>query len=45
MVTRTPNEQEIIDALAKCRGRPLTPQEENLSLVQARAIGELDDRP
>jgi hypothetical protein len=37
----SPEEQEIIDYLEKSRGRPLTEQEINLSLAQARAIGEL----
>ena len=37
----TPEEQEIIDFVEKSKGRKLTPQEINLSLKQARAIGEL----
>jgi hypothetical protein len=36
----TPEEQKIID-LEKYKGRKLTEQEINLSLEQARAIGEL----
>jgi hypothetical protein len=37
----SPEEREIIDPLEKSRGRPLTEQEINLSLEQARAIGDL----
>jgi hypothetical protein len=37
----TPDEQGIVDFVERCSGRPLTPQEINLSLEQARAIGEL----
>jgi hypothetical protein len=37
----TAAEQEIIDYLEKDRGRPLTEQEINLSLEQARMIGHL----
>jgi hypothetical protein len=38
---RSPAEQDIIAALERSRGRELTEQEINLSLDQARAIGEL----
>jgi len=37
----TPEEEEIVEALERSRGRKLTPEEVNLSLKQARAIGEL----
>jgi hypothetical protein len=37
----TPEEQKIIDFVEKNKGRKLTEQEINLSLEQARAIGEL----
>jgi hypothetical protein len=36
-----PDEKEIIAALERSYGRPLTEQEINLSLDQARAIGDL----
>ena len=39
----TTEEQEIVDALERSRGRPLTPEEINLSLEQARALGEIAD--
>jgi hypothetical protein len=35
------DEQRIIDFIEKATGRTLTPQEINLSLDQARALGEL----
>ena len=38
---RSPEEQEIISALERSRGRPLTEQEAWLALEQARAIGVL----
>ena len=34
---------EIVDAPERTRGRPLTPEEINLSLEQARALGEIAD--
>jgi hypothetical protein len=37
----SPEEREIIDWLERSRGRKLTPEEINLSLDQARLIGEL----
>ena len=39
----TAEEREIIDTLERSRGRPLTPEEINLSLEQARALGEIAD--
>ena len=36
-------EREIVAALEGSRGRPLTPEEINLSLEQARALGEIAD--
>jgi hypothetical protein len=38
----TPDEQAIIDFVEKSKGRKLSRQEVNLSLKQARAIGELE---
>jgi hypothetical protein len=39
---RTPAELEIIEFMQKCKGEsPLTEQEINLGLEQARALGEL----
>ena len=38
---RSAEEQSIIDFLQSAYGRPLTMQEINLSLDQARAIGDL----
>ncbi len=35
--------QQILDHVARVKGRPLTPQEENLVLDQATAIGELSE--
>jgi hypothetical protein len=37
----TPEEQDIIDYLERSNGRKLTPEEINLSLRQAREIGQL----
>jgi hypothetical protein len=37
----TPEEQEIVDALERSRGRKLTEEEVHVSLEQARMIGEL----
>jgi hypothetical protein len=37
----TDEERRIIDLLTKSYGRTLTPEEQRLSLAQARAIGEL----
>jgi hypothetical protein len=39
--SRSAEEQAIIDLLERVRGRPLTEREINLSLEQARALGEL----
>ena len=39
----TAEEQEIVAALERSRGRPLTPEEINLSLEQARALGQIAD--
>jgi hypothetical protein len=39
----TAEEREIVAALERSRGRPLTPEEINLSLEQARALGEIAD--
>jgi hypothetical protein len=39
----TAEEQEIVAALERSRGRPLTPEEINLSLEQARHLGEIAD--
>jgi hypothetical protein len=36
-------EGEIVAALERSRGRPLTPEEINLSLEQARALGQIAD--
>jgi hypothetical protein len=36
-----PEERRVIDWLERSRGRKLTPEEINLSLDQARLIGEL----
>jgi hypothetical protein len=38
---RTKEEQELLDWMAKDKGRELTPQEENLALEQARSVGYL----
>jgi hypothetical protein len=38
---QAPEEQEVISAIEKSRGRSLTEQEINFALEQARAIGEL----
>jgi hypothetical protein len=35
--------REIVAALERSYGRPLTPEEINLSLEQARALGEIAD--
>ena len=40
---QTPAEQRFLDALAKLEGWPLTVQEENLAIDQAKAIGHLPD--
>jgi hypothetical protein len=37
----TTDERDLIETLERLRGRRLTPQEINLSLEQARALGEL----
>jgi len=37
----TPEERHLIEALEKLKGRELTQQEVNLSLDQARHIGQL----
>jgi hypothetical protein len=39
----TTQEREIIDKLERSRGRPATAEEINLSLEQARALGEIAD--
>jgi hypothetical protein len=39
----TTEEPEIIDALERGRGGPLTPEETNLSLEQALALREIAD--
>jgi hypothetical protein len=44
-VVRTWEEQAIIDHLNQGRTGPLTMQEINLALMQAFAIGELDEEP
>jgi hypothetical protein len=36
-----PDEQRVVNATEKYFGRPLTEQEINLALEQARAIGEI----
>ena len=36
-----PEEAEIIRYMERCKGRPLTQQEVNLTLEQARQIGDL----
>jgi hypothetical protein len=41
MSAMSPEEQEIVDLLEADYGRPLTEQEINLALEQARALGEL----
>ncbi len=38
---RTPEEQQLLDDLARLWGRPLTVQEENLAITQAEMIGDL----
>ena len=38
---RTPEEDQLMDDLARLQGRPLTEEEANLAIVQARAFGEL----
>ncbi len=38
---RTSEEQRLVDDLARLGGRPLTEQEANLAIDQARAFGEL----
>jgi len=38
---RTFVEQQLVDDLARLRGRPLTEQEANFAIAQARAFGEL----
>jgi len=40
-VQKAEEEKEIIEALEKHRGKKLSPQEVNLALKQARALGEL----
>jgi hypothetical protein len=37
----SPEEQELIDWLQKVEGRPLTQQQINLAIRQAREIGDL----
>jgi hypothetical protein len=37
-----PDEQKIIDAVEKYKGRKLSSQEENFAIQQAREIGDLD---
>jgi hypothetical protein len=44
-VVRTPEEQEIIDYLNRDRSEPLSWQLINLGLMQAYAIGLLDQEP
>ena len=39
---RTTEEQEFLKDMTRMQGRPLTVQEENLSIEQARQLGELD---
>ena len=39
----TAKELEIVGTLERSYGRPLTPEEINLSLEQARALGEIAD--
>jgi hypothetical protein len=39
MPQRTPAEQRFLDTLARLVGRPLTVQEANLAIDQAKAIG------
>jgi hypothetical protein len=39
----TTEEQEIVATLERSRGRPLTPEEINLSLEQARALGQIEE--
>jgi hypothetical protein len=38
---RTPEEQQFRSQMERLEGRPLTEQEANLALEQARALGEL----
>ena len=38
---RTPDEQHLLDATVKLRGRPMTVQEENLVIDEAYLIGDL----
>ena len=40
---RTPEEQQLVDDLARLRGRPLTEQEANFAILQARTFGELSE--
>jgi hypothetical protein len=44
-VVRTPEGQTIIDHISRGRSEPLTQQEINLALMQAWAIGDLDQEP
>jgi hypothetical protein len=44
-VVRTPEKQDIIDYPNRGRAKPLTVQEINLALMQAYAIGDLDQEP
>jgi hypothetical protein len=43
--TRTPKELAFIKQMERMEGRKLTEQEINLSLDQARALGELSGQP
>jgi hypothetical protein len=38
---RTREEQQLVDDLGRLSGKPLTEQEANLAIAQARAFGEL----
>jgi hypothetical protein len=38
---RTPEEQQLVDDLARLSAKPLTEQEASLAIAQARAFGEL----
>ena len=38
----TPEEQSVVDYVAKAKGRELTEEEINLTLEQARSVGNLD---
>ncbi len=38
---RTPEEREFIADMERLEGRPLTPQEANVAIAQARMIGHL----